>query len=78
METTIHMLFVFFPIDVVWLDKNKKVVDKRENVKPFTPWITPGKAAKYVIELPRNTARHINKGCILKVVDGFTQGNKWK
>jgi len=69
METTIHMFFVFFAIDVVWLDKDKKVVDKRENIKPFTPLIIPEKPAEYVVELPKNTARHINRGDILKFVD---------
>ena len=61
-DTAIHMLFVFFPIDVVWLDKNKRVVDFRKNVKPFTPFIKPREAAQYVVELPKNTIRNINIG----------------
>ena len=28
---SIHMFFVFFPIDVLWLDSDKKVVDLKEN-----------------------------------------------
>lgn len=62
LETTIHMLFVFFCIDVLWLNKDKQVVDIKENVKAFTPWIMPCKEAKYIIELPKNTAKHINIG----------------
>ena len=62
METTIHMMFVFFSIDVVWLDQNKVVVDMRKNVWSFTPLITPRKPAKYVVELPKNTLHHIKIG----------------
>lgn len=69
LETAIHMLFVFFAIDVVWLDSGLKVVDKRENIRAFTPFIAPREPAKYVLELPKNTARHINKGDILEFID---------
>ncbi|HLC57534.1 MAG TPA: DUF192 domain-containing protein [Candidatus Nanoarchaeia archaeon] len=69
LETAIHMLFVFFAIDVVWLDSGLKVVDKRENIRAFTPFIAPREPAKYVLELPLNTARHINKGDILEFID---------
>ncbi|HLC63002.1 MAG TPA: DUF192 domain-containing protein [Candidatus Nanoarchaeia archaeon] len=73
METTIHMFFVFFPIDVVWLDSKLKVVDKRENVKSFTPLIVPKQPAKYVLELPIKTGRHIYIGDVLEV-----NTRKWK
>jgi uncharacterized membrane protein (UPF0127 family) len=53
----LHMFFVFYPIDVLFLDKNRKVVDIKENFKPFTLY-TNKKQAKYVIELPKGT---INK-----------------
>lgn len=49
---SIHMFFVFFPIDVLWLDKDKKVVDLRENVRPFCTCVRPKKKAKYIVELP--------------------------
>jgi uncharacterized membrane protein (UPF0127 family) len=48
---SLHMLFVFFPIDVLFLDKNKIIVDK-VTLNPFIPNYTPKKAAKYVIEMP--------------------------
>ena len=32
----IHMLFVRFPIDVVFLDQNKKILDIHRNLKPWT------------------------------------------
>ena len=56
------MLFVFFPIDVVWLDQDKKVVDFKKNVKPFTPFVVPRKPAHYVVELPKQTIRNLNIG----------------
>ncbi|MDP6642141.1 MAG: DUF192 domain-containing protein [Candidatus Nanoarchaeia archaeon] len=50
MGASIDMLFVFYPINVVWLDKNKKIVDIKKNLKPFTPLIIPRKKAKYILE----------------------------
>lgn len=61
-QTTIHMLFVFFPIDVVWLNQNKEVVDVKSKVKSFQPLITPRGPAKYVLELPVGTSKHIKLG----------------
>lgn len=51
------MMFVFFPIDILYLDSEKKVVEIKENVKPFTPLIVPSQAAKYILELPSSTIR---------------------
>ena len=44
------MFFVFYPIEVVILNENKKVVDLKENFKPFKFWISAQKG-KYVVEL---------------------------
>ncbi|MBS3101240.1 DUF192 domain-containing protein [Candidatus Woesearchaeota archaeon] len=46
-----HMVFVFYPIDVLFLDKNKIAVDAKENFRPFT-FCKSGKKAMYAIELP--------------------------
>jgi uncharacterized protein len=32
----LHMLFVFYPIDVVFLDEKRRVVDVKEGFRPFT------------------------------------------
>ncbi len=69
LETTIHMLFVFYPIDIVWLNSNKEVVDLKESVLPFIPWIAPRRAAKYVIELKKGAAKHIRIGDRLDFVE---------
>ena len=50
-KADLHMLFVFFPIDVLFLDKNKKVVDIKKNFKPFS-YYAPKVRAEFVIELP--------------------------
>ena len=59
---TIHMLFVFFPIDVVYLDKNKKVVDIAKGLQPFTPSYSPKKPSKFFIELPAGKSKGISLG----------------
>lgn len=65
-ETTLDMFFVFFPIDVLWLDNNKRIVDMKENLRPFTPMITPRKPARYVIELPRGSIKNMKLGDEIK------------
>ena len=52
----LHMLFVFYPIDVLFLNKNNIVVDKKENFKPFT-FCKSKKKATYAIELPEGTIK---------------------
>ena len=51
---SLHMLFVFFPIDVLYLDSEKKVVKIKESLKPFT-FYNPKNKAVYIIELPKGT-----------------------
>jgi uncharacterized membrane protein (UPF0127 family) len=48
-ETTIHMLFMRFPIAAVWLDQDGCVVDAKL-AKPWRLAYAPAKAAKYLIE----------------------------
>lgn len=53
---SLHMLFVFYPIDVLFLDKSKIVVDKKENFSPFT-FYTSKKKAMYAIEMANKTIK---------------------
>ncbi len=53
----LHMLFVFFPIVVLFLDKNKKVVDIKKDFKPFS-YYAPKAKAQYVVELPVGTLKN--------------------
>jgi uncharacterized membrane protein (UPF0127 family) len=62
LETTIHMMFVFFPIDVVWVGDDGRVVDVMEKVMPFSFRIAPKKAARYVLELPVGAGRKVKIG----------------
>jgi len=53
-EVTIHMWFVFFPIDVLWLDEQKRVV----RTMTLRPWqVAPQVRAQYVLELPIGAIR---------------------
>ena len=56
--STIHMCFMRFPIDVLWLDSGMRVVDIKKKILPFNvfdrrSWrrYKPKNPAKYVIEL---------------------------
>lgn len=54
-ESSIHMWFMRFPIDVVFLEADLTVLSVRENVKP---WRTAGhRGARAVLELPTGTCR---------------------
>ena len=52
----LHMIFVSYPIDVLFLDKNKVAVDVKENFRPFT-FYKSRKKAMYAIELPNGTVK---------------------
>ena len=65
-SASIHMLFVFFPIDAVFLDKGKKVVDIARNLQPFTPSYTPKKRSKFLVELPAGKSKGMEVGHVLE------------
>lgn len=54
-EYSFWMKNVLIPLDIIWLDKAKKVVYIAENcqpcLEPSCPSIKPEKAAKYVLEI---------------------------
>jgi len=54
----IWMKDMHIPIDIVWLDKNKKIVHIVKNVSPdnsTSKIFEPNTIAKYVVELPAGT-----------------------
>ncbi len=61
----LHMLFVFFPIDVLYLNKNKQVIEVKQNFKPFT-FYTPKVKARYVVELPYRTHASVGDSVTFK------------
>ena len=66
LNASIHTFFMNFPIDVLFLDERKRVVDKALNVKPWTINITPKEPAKYVVELPAGSAEKVKIGEIVE------------
>jgi uncharacterized protein len=48
-QTAVHMLFVFFPIAVIWLGSDRRVVDKAL-ARPFRPYYAPRRPAQYYVE----------------------------
>jgi uncharacterized protein len=48
-QTAIHMFFVFFAIGVIWLDRERRVVDKVV-ARPFRPYYAPSSPAQYYVE----------------------------
>lgn len=64
----IHTFFMRFPIDVVFVDKQDKVVALKENLSPFrlTPFYF---RASYCIELPKGAinSSHLKLGDQLKI-----------
>ena len=47
----VHTFFVFFPIDLVYLDKDKKVLELEEDLSPWRIY-SPDVEASYLVELP--------------------------
>jgi len=47
---SLHNFFVFFPIDLVFLDKNRRIIEIKHNFKPFTFYKSKNNV-KYVLEL---------------------------
>ena len=54
----VHMSFVWFPIDLVYLDSSFKVVEVHARLKPWLMyWLKA--VAKYLIELPAGVATRV-------------------
>lgn len=68
-NTSIHMWFMRQAIDVIWLDREFKVVGLYENAKPWAfKLFKPKVAAKYVVECPVGTIKKSKT----KEGDGFS------
>lgn len=64
-NTTIHMLFMFFSIGVVWLDASGKVVDKCF-AKPWRPAYAPRSPAQYFVEARPSILKKVEIGDVLR------------
>ncbi|MCL4877431.1 MAG: DUF192 domain-containing protein [Anaerolineae bacterium] len=63
-NTTIHMLFMLIPIAVVWLDSEKRVVDKRY-AKPWRLVYVPAQPAQFFIEAHPALLDRVHVGDVL-------------
>ena len=63
---SVHMMFVFFTIDVLFLNNEKKVVDVIRELKPFTPNYTPKKRCRYFVEMPAGKTKNVSMGDTLE------------
>ncbi len=52
----IHMTFVLVPIDVVFLDGKRTIVDIKRHLRPWIGMAFPGAPARYAIEMPAGAA----------------------
>jgi uncharacterized protein len=48
----IHMLFVHFPIDVIFLSPDRRIVDMKTHVRPWVGNAFPKSRFRYAIEMP--------------------------
>lgn len=70
-KVSLHMLFVSFAIDAIFLDEDKRIV-KISELKPWTGLCSSGTKVKYIIETGRGTAKKAG----LKVGDTLTFRNE--
>ena len=56
---SIHMFFMKFPVDAVFLDQTNTVVKVAENLKPWS-FISPVRHAHSTLELPSETIKKWN------------------
>ena len=53
--TSVHMFFMRFPIDVLYLSKENKVLRAQRGIKPWRIGPIHTKGTRFVIELPEGT-----------------------
>ena len=49
-NTSIHMLFVFFPLQIAWLNSELEIVEVKK-AYPFMPYLSSKKQSSYILEL---------------------------
>ncbi len=66
---SIHMMFMRFPIDAVFYDKQRRVTKVAKNVRPWTGIAMGGKGAHGVIEMQAGAAGTVSPGDYLEFED---------
>jgi uncharacterized membrane protein (UPF0127 family) len=64
---SVHMFFMRFPIDVVFLDRDRKVVGVRHGLRPWR--VAGARRAVAALELPAGAANGIKEGDVLVLED---------
>lgn len=61
----VTMMFVFFPIDIIFLDEKNRIIELKENLRPFQNYTSKAKICKF-IELQRGIIKKysIRRGVI--------------
>lgn len=66
-QTAIHMAMVFFPLGVIWLDDDLRVVDKRLAL-PWRAYLS-SVPARYVLEGDPRVLECVAHGDVLEIAD---------
>jgi len=61
-QEAIHMFFVFYPIDAVWLNQDYKIVHIERNIRPFTSLVDPKKKAIAILETQKEATINLRVG----------------
>jgi uncharacterized membrane protein (UPF0127 family) len=73
---SVHMFFMRFPIDVVFLDRDRKVVGVRHRLRPWR--VAGARRAVAALELPAGaaSAAGVDEGdvLVLEDIEGSTEG----
>jgi uncharacterized membrane protein (UPF0127 family) len=71
---SIHMMFMFFPIDAVFYDREFRVTKVSRNLRPWIGLAFGGQGARGVVELPVGAAAGVEKGDVIEF-SGAKQGS---
>lgn len=63
---SIHMMFMFFPIDAVFYDRGFRVTKVARNVRPWIGLVFGGKGSRGVVELPVGAAAGVEAGDVIE------------
>jgi uncharacterized protein len=47
-RVSVTMMFVFYPIDIIFLDKNNHIVELKENFRPFQNYTSKKKISSFI------------------------------
>lgn len=67
-DSSIHMMFMRFPIDAVFYAEDGRVTRVRRGLRPWTGIAFGGKGTKGVVELPAGAANGVEPGHELRFV----------